>query len=118
MRSRLKFRKGLKVDPSQWQILRDDYSLLDPSHDIPRSPRFALSGEPFLILTDQFGRRGLRAGVQRTDEGRKVWWLAWLRDGEEQMHMCPDSLQELLFYLEDTLFERQRISSRQPKGKQ
>jgi hypothetical protein len=34
------------------------------------------------------------------------------------MHMCPDSLQELLFYLEDTLFERQRISSRQPKGKQ
>ena len=70
--ARLKFRKGLKVDLSQWQTLRDEYSFLDPSRDIPRSPRFAFSAEPFLVLTDGFGRRGLRAGVQRTDEGRKV----------------------------------------------
>ena len=117
MRSRLKYRKGLKIDPSQWQILRDKYSLLDPSHEVPRSPRFAFSDEPFLVLKDRFGRRGLEAGVQRTDEGLKVWWLAWLRDGEEQMHMCPDSLQDLLFYLENELFQSHRIASRQPEKK-
>ena len=117
MCSRFKYRKGLRVDPSQWQILRDEYSLLDPSQDIPRSPRFAFSAEPFLILRDPFGRRGLRAGVQRTDEGRKVWWLAWLRDGEEWMHMCPDSLQELRFHIDDVLFARRRTVARQPKRK-
>jgi hypothetical protein len=51
------------------------------------------------------------------DEGRKVWWLDWLRDGEEQMHMCPESLQELLFYLDDTLFEAKRRAARQPRRK-
>ena len=117
MRPRLKFRKGLKVDPSQWQILRDDYSLLDPSHDIPRSPRFAFSSEPFLVLIDRIGRRGLQAGIQRTDARRKVWWLAWHCDGEERLHMCPESLQELLFYLEGTLFQGRRSAFRRPKGK-
>lgn len=113
---RTKYRKGLKVDASQWQILRDNYSLLDPSHDIPRSPRFEFSAEPFLILSDLFGQRALHAGVQRTGEGRKIWWLAWIRDGEERMHTCPDSLQDLLFYLDGALFEARRIASRRPKS--
>lgn len=114
---RIRFRKGLKVDRAEWQVLRDTYSLLDPAHHIPRCPRFAFSSEPFLILLDRFGRRGLKAGIQRSDEGRKIWWLEWLRDGKEQMHMCPDSLQDLLSHLDGTLFEMRRIASRYPKRK-
>jgi uncharacterized protein YceK len=72
IRPKLKYRKGLKVDESEWQIVRDTYSLLDPSHDIPRSPRFAFSHVPFLVLSNPLGGRELNAGVQRTDEGRKV----------------------------------------------
>src|SRR5688572_9911537 len=114
-RPRSRYRKGLKVDLSHWEILRDTYALLDPSHDIPRSPRFAFSAEPFLILSDPFGRHGLKAGVQRTEDGRKVWWLVWLRDGEERTHLCPESLQELLFYLDDALLENRRITARHRK---
>ena len=67
---RIKYRKGLKIDRSKWEVVRDTYSLLDPSHHIPRSPRFAFSADPFLILLDRFGRHGLKAGIQRTEEGR------------------------------------------------
>src|SRR5437660_1736903 len=114
---RIKYRKGLKIDRSEWEIVRDTYSLLDPSQRIPRSPRFAFSAEPFLILLDRLGQRGLKAGIQRTEKGRKVWWLVWLRDGEERMHMCPESLQQLLYYLDDTLYGMRRAASRRPKRK-
>jgi hypothetical protein len=33
MRSRLTHCKGLKLDPLKWQIVRDSYSLLDPTDD-------------------------------------------------------------------------------------
>ena len=110
---RIRYRKGLKVDASHWEVVRDT----NPSKVIPKSPRFAFSTEPFLIIVDRFSRRSMRAGIQRTGEGRKVWWLEWLCDGEEQMHMCPESLQELLFYLDDSLFEARRIASRHPRRK-
>jgi len=111
----IKYRKGLKVDRSEWEIVRDTYSLLDPAHDVPRSPRFAFSNEPFLVLLNPLGRRELNAGVQRTDEGHKVWWLEWVWDGKKQMHICPESLQELLFYLDDALFDRRRQTLKQPR---
>ena len=114
---RLKYRKGLLIDQSKWEIVRDTYSLLDPAHLIPRSPRFAFNPEPFLILLDRFGRRGLKAGIQRTAEGRKTWWLSWHRDGEEQMVMCVDSLQVLLYYLDESLYEVKLKATRHPRRK-
>ena len=39
----IKYRKGLRVDPDDWEIMRDVYSLVDPTHEIPKTPRFALS---------------------------------------------------------------------------
>jgi hypothetical protein len=115
IRPKIKYRKGLKVDRTDWEILRDTYSLLDPAQEIPKSPRFSFSNEPFLVLSNPLARRELNAGVQRTDEGRKVWWLEWVSDGKKQMHMCPESLQELLFYLDDALFERRRQKLKEPK---
>lgn len=116
-RLKFKYRKGLSVDKSEWHVVRDTYSLLDPSHDVPRSPRFAFNSEPFLILSNPLGGRELNAGIQRTDDGKKIWWLAWLHNGERQMHMCPESLQELLFYLDDALFERRCKKLKQPRKK-
>jgi hypothetical protein len=115
IRSKIKYRKGLKVDSSDWEIVRDTYSLLDPLHDIPKLPRFAFSNEPFLILLDPLGGRELNAGVQRTDDGHKVWWLEWVWNGEKQMHMYPESLQELLFHLDEALFDRRRRKLKQPR---
>jgi hypothetical protein len=112
---RIKYRKGLKVDLSVWQVLMDKYSLLDPSHHIPESPRFDLSNQPFLILVDQLGRRGLNAGVQRDPQGRKIYWLEYLRNGEKFMHTCRESLQELLYEIDSVLFERRRQLSKRPK---
>jgi hypothetical protein len=34
--SRIRYRKGLRVDASQWEVVRDRYSLLGPAHEIPR----------------------------------------------------------------------------------
>jgi hypothetical protein len=39
----IKYRKGLTVDPGDWEVMRDLYSLVDPKHDIPKTPRFAFS---------------------------------------------------------------------------
>lgn len=116
IRPKIKYRKGLKIDRSEWEIVRDTYSLLDPSHDIPKSPRFAFSNEPFLVLLNPLGRKKLNAGVQRTDEGHKVWWLEWVWDGEKQM-LCANSLQELIFYLDDALFDRRKQKLKQPRKK-
>jgi hypothetical protein len=114
----IKYRKGLKVDSRDWEIMRDLYSLVDPAHEIPKTPRFAFSrsNAPFLVLRDRFGKRALKAGIERTENGQKFWWLQWERNGKEQMHVCLESLPELLLYLEDALDRRRReVRRNQPK---
>ena len=106
----IRYRKGLRVDGRDWEIMRDLYSLVDPTHEIPKTPRFAFSrsNEPFLVLRDRFRKRALKAGIERTGDGQKFWWLEWERNGQEVMHVCLDSLPQLLLYLEDALNSRRR----------
>ena len=106
----IKYRKGVRVDPDEWEVMRDLYSLVDPTHEIPKTPRFAFSrsNAPFLVLRDRFGKRALKAGIERTGNGLKCWWLQWERNGKELMHVVLDSLPELLLYLERELDRRRR----------
>lgn len=101
--SRIRYRNGLKVASSQWEVVRDNYSLLDPSHRIPESPVFALGPDPFLLLWSRLGMHGVRAGIQQTDEGRKVLWFEELRDGQTVSYGNPDSIQQLLHWIDLTL---------------
>src|SRR5262245_8150035 len=113
----LKYHKGLKVDRSEWEVVCDTYSLLDPSHHIPASPRFAFSADPFLVLWDRAGRHNLRAGIRRTDEGRKIWWFEWLREGQTLSYANPESLQQLLYCIDSTLFEIHKFASKHARRK-
>ena len=114
---RIKYRKGLRIDRSEWEIVRDTYSLLDPSHHIPRSPRFAFGEDPFLVLWDRFGRHSLRAGIRRIEDGRKIWWFEWIQNGQTRSNGNPESLQQLLYYIDSTLFNIREFASKHSRRK-
>jgi hypothetical protein len=106
----IKYRKGVRVDPDEWEVMRDLYSLVDPTHEIPKTPRFPISrsNAPFLVLRDRFGKHALKAGIERNGTGHKFWWLQWERDGKELNPVILDSLPELLLNLERELDRRRR----------
>jgi hypothetical protein len=71
-----------------------------------------------LVLRDRFGKRALKAGIERSGNGRKYWWLEWERNGQDGMHVCLDSLPELLLHLEHALVRRQReVRRNRPKAR-
>ena len=104
---RLKYRRGLKIDPDAWIVLRDAYSLLDPSQRFDRSPRIPVSEEPFLIVRERFTHRQLSARAMQSPEGRKLFLLGWSVDGNLGTHSYPEAFQELLFGIHGSLQARE-----------
>ena len=115
IKPRLKYRRGLKIDPAAYKLIRDTYSLLDSSQLFDRSLCIPVSEEPFLIVREWFSHRQLTARAMMSPEGRKIFCIEWSEDGVDSMQYYPESFQWLVFHLDGSLQARAQHLLKQKK---
>jgi hypothetical protein len=114
---RLKYNRGLKIDPTAWFVLRDTYSLLDPNQRFDSAMRIPVSPDPFLIVREVFTHRQIFAKAIQSTEGDKIFYYGWSEDGVLICGGYPETFQELLFGLDGSFRTREQYWKRHKKNR-